>query len=256
MTNRAWNRDSVHALRTTLGVVAIGFSLGSRGFIWKLYLFLAGFWLLAWAVAAFAGLVWVLAPLGEVVQSGTVLPHVTDLIERLVAPLLVAVILPEVPLVILVISMGPPIILYYVLSFLDALLSPFSDALNSDRESRIDIGANPEIGDMPAIDSPTGPKPSGNHNQGAGMSDLKATFEAAVATGKALTKKPSNDMLLKLYAYFKQATEGDVKGERPGFMDFVGGAKYDAWAKIKGTAAEEAMTQYTKLIEHLKRDDS
>ncbi|MBI3150390.1 MAG: acyl-CoA-binding protein [Betaproteobacteria bacterium] len=88
------------------------------------------------------------------------------------------------------------------------------------------------------------------------MSDLKAKFEAAVAMSKTLTKKPGNDMLLKLYAYFKQATEGDVSGERPGFMDFVGGAKYDAWAKIKGTASDEAMTQYTKLIERLKRDES
>ncbi|CAG0973741.1 hypothetical protein BURK2_01446 [Burkholderiales bacterium] len=88
------------------------------------------------------------------------------------------------------------------------------------------------------------------------MSDLKTQFEAAVATSKTLTKKPSNDMLLKLYAYYKQATDGDVSGERPGFMDFVGGAKYDAWAKIKGTSADEAMTQYTKLIERLKRDES
>ncbi len=88
------------------------------------------------------------------------------------------------------------------------------------------------------------------------MSDLKAKFDAAVAASKKLTKKPSNEMLLKLYAYFKQATEGDVSGERPGFMDFVGGAKYDAWAKIKGTSAEEAMTQYAKLIERLQRDES
>lgn len=88
------------------------------------------------------------------------------------------------------------------------------------------------------------------------MSDLKAKFEAAVATSKTLTKKPSNDMLLKLYAHFKQATEGDVAGERPGFMDFVGGAKYDAWAKLKGTAADAAMEQYVKLIERLKRDES
>jgi acyl-CoA-binding protein len=88
------------------------------------------------------------------------------------------------------------------------------------------------------------------------MSDLKAKFEAAVATSKTLTKKPSNDMLLKLYAHFKQASEGDVKGERPGFMDFVGGAKYDAWAKLKGTASDAAMEQYIKLIDRLKRDES
>ena len=86
--------------------------------------------------------------------------------------------------------------------------------------------------------------------------DLKAKFEAAAAAAKQTKKKPDNATLLKLYSYYKQATDGDVKGDRPGGFDFVGGAKYDAWAKIKGTSADEAMTQYTKLIERLKRDES
>lgn len=87
------------------------------------------------------------------------------------------------------------------------------------------------------------------------MSDLTAKFEAAVAGSKTLKKKPSNDMLLKLYAFYKQATEGDVKGERPGFTDFVGAAKWDAWNKIKGTGSDEAKQQYVKLIERLKREE-
>ena len=65
--------------------------------------------------------------------------------------------------------------------------------------------------------------------------DLKAKFEAAAAAAKKTKKKPDNATLLKLYSYYKQATEGDVQGERPGGFDFVGGAKYDAWAKLKGT---------------------
>ena len=67
--------------------------------------------------------------------------------------------------------------------------------------------------------------------------DLKAKFEAAAAAAKQTKKKPDNATLLKLYSYYKQATEGDVKGERPGGFDFVGGAKYDAWAKLKGRPA-------------------
>ena len=47
--------------------------------------------------------------------------------------------------------------------------------------------------------------------------------------------------MLKLYSYYKQATEGDVQGARPGGFDFVGGAKYDAWAKLKGTSRDDAM---------------
>jgi acyl-CoA-binding protein len=87
------------------------------------------------------------------------------------------------------------------------------------------------------------------------MSDLKAQFETAVAASKTLTRKPSNDMLLRLYANYKQATEGDVGGQRPGMMDMVGGAKYDAWAKLKGTSREDAMQAYVKLIERLKREE-
>jgi diazepam-binding inhibitor (GABA receptor modulator, acyl-CoA-binding protein) len=84
--------------------------------------------------------------------------------------------------------------------------------------------------------------------------DLKSKFEAAAAAAKQTKKKPDNPTLLKLYSYYKQATEGDVQGSRPGGFDFVGGAKYDAWAKLKGTSREDAMTQYIKQVERLNRD--
>ena len=85
-------------------------------------------------------------------------------------------------------------------------------------------------------------------------SDLKTKFDAAAAAAKQTKKKPDNATLLKLYAYFKQATEGDVKGERPGGFDFVGGAKYDAWSKVKGTTTDDAMQNYIKQVEKLNRD--
>ena len=84
--------------------------------------------------------------------------------------------------------------------------------------------------------------------------DLKAKFEAAAAAAKKTKKKPDNATLLKLYANFKQSTEGDVAGDRPGGFDFVGGAKYDAWAKLKGTSRDEAMQNYIKQVEKLNRD--
>lgn len=87
------------------------------------------------------------------------------------------------------------------------------------------------------------------------MSDLQSQFDAAVATSKTLTRKPGNEILLRLYAHYKQATEGDVTGSRPGMLDMVGGAKYDAWAKLKGTSKDEAMQAYIKLIERLKREE-
>jgi len=84
--------------------------------------------------------------------------------------------------------------------------------------------------------------------------DLKAKFEAAAAAAKQTKRKPDNATLLKLYSYYKQATEGDVKGDRPGGMDFVGGAKHDAWAKLKGVSRDEAMTSYIKQVERLNRE--
>ena len=84
------------------------------------------------------------------------------------------------------------------------------------------------------------------------MSELKTQFEAAVADSKKLPERPSNDVLLQLYALYKQATDGDVEGKRPGFTDMIGRAKYDAWAAIKGTGTDDAMQRYVDLIESLK----
>ena len=84
------------------------------------------------------------------------------------------------------------------------------------------------------------------------MSDLKTQFEAAVAQSKNLSERPDNETLLRLYALYKQGTSGDATGTRPGFSDLIGRAKYDAWAKIKGTSKDDAMREYVDLIESLK----
>jgi acyl-CoA-binding protein len=84
------------------------------------------------------------------------------------------------------------------------------------------------------------------------MSDLATHFQSAVADSKTLGKRPDNDTLLKLYACYKQGSSGDVEGKRPGFTDLVGRAKFDAWAKLKGTPKEAAMQQYIDQVESLK----
>lgn len=84
------------------------------------------------------------------------------------------------------------------------------------------------------------------------MSDLKARFEQAAQDVQQLPKRPENDVLLKLYALYKQATVGDVTGARPGILDMQGRMKYDSWAKLKGTSSEQAMGDYIALVEQLK----
>lgn len=81
--------------------------------------------------------------------------------------------------------------------------------------------------------------------------DLAARFEDAQKRVKTLSKTPSNDDLLELYAFYKQATAGDVSGSRPGMLDLKGRAKYDAWAKKKGTTKDDAMTKYVALVDRL-----
>ena len=82
--------------------------------------------------------------------------------------------------------------------------------------------------------------------------ELKENFEKAVADSKLLPSKPNNEILLQLYSLYKQATEGDINIDPPGMFDFVAKAKYDAWTKLKGVNADDAMQQYIELVEGLK----
>lgn len=84
------------------------------------------------------------------------------------------------------------------------------------------------------------------------MSDLNAKFEQAGKDVQALSKKPDNDTLLKLYSLYKQGSTGDATGKRPGLTDFKGRAKYDAWAKLQGTSQDKAKQDYINLVEKLK----
>ena len=85
---------------------------------------------------------------------------------------------------------------------------------------------------------------------------MQEEFNSAVMRSKELTSRPSNEELLKLYSLYKQATEGDVTGERPGGFDFKGAAKYDAWKSIAGKAKEEAMQEYISLVNDLHSKES
>lgn len=81
--------------------------------------------------------------------------------------------------------------------------------------------------------------------------ELQQQFESAVARSKELTQRPSNEELLNLYGLFKQASEGDVTGDRPGGFDFKAIAKHDAWAELKGKSKEQAMQDYIALMDKL-----
>ena len=78
--------------------------------------------------------------------------------------------------------------------------------------------------------------------------DLKSTFDAAIKSAKSLKERPSDDDMLALYALYKQATDGDVSGSKPGMFDFVGRAKFEAWSELAGTSADDAMQKYIDKV--------
>jgi len=80
---------------------------------------------------------------------------------------------------------------------------------------------------------------------------LKNDFEKASEDVKSLPKRPDNPTLLALYSLYKQATEGDVQGKRPGMLDLKGRAKFDAWSARKGATADQAMREYVDLVKKL-----
>ena len=84
------------------------------------------------------------------------------------------------------------------------------------------------------------------------MPTTRQQFEQAQADLQALTERPDNETLLELYSLYKQATEGDASGERPGPFEFKARAKYDAWADRRGMDAQSAMDAYVKMVARLK----
>jgi len=83
------------------------------------------------------------------------------------------------------------------------------------------------------------------------MNDLEQAFEQSARDIQTLEKRPDNNTLLKLYALYKQGSEGDLERNQPGFFDFVGTAKYEAWARLNGMSRMDAMQRYIELVQQL-----
>lgn len=79
----------------------------------------------------------------------------------------------------------------------------------------------------------------------------KDAFDAAIARVNGLASKPPQDVQLELYGLYKQATAGDAGDKRPGALNMVARAKYDAWAAHRGTDKEAAMQAYIDLADEL-----
>ena len=83
---------------------------------------------------------------------------------------------------------------------------------------------------------------------------LDDDFKSATERVTQLSKRPPNDIMLQIYALYKQGNEGDVTGERPGFADFEGRAKFDSWNKLQGKSFEDAKQEYISLVKKLEQE--
>lgn len=79
-------------------------------------------------------------------------------------------------------------------------------------------------------------------------------FNSAVSIVRNLPKdgpvKPSDEVRLKFYAYFKQATHGPNDTPKPRFYQIVEVYKWDAWRRLGDMSKEDAMLNY---IQELRR---
>ena len=62
----------------------------------------------------------------------------------------------------------------------------------------------------------------------------------------------SNKLLL--YAYYKQATTGNINIEKPSILNFKDTAKWNAWNKQKNTNKNDAMLNYINLVNTLSKN--
>ncbi|KAF7638954.1 ACB domain-containing protein [Meloidogyne graminicola] len=87
-------------------------------------------------------------------------------------------------------------------------------------------------------------------------SNTSSLFDKAVSDLKNLPNDPDDVTKLELYGLFKQASIGDVSGEKPGILDFVGRAKFDSWSKNKGLTLEEAQRKYIEIVHKLVKNSN
>ncbi len=81
---------------------------------------------------------------------------------------------------------------------------------------------------------------------------LPEEFQDASERVKKLAKRPANAELLELYALYKQGTDGDISGKKPGFLDLKGRKKFEAWESKKGLSKESAQKSYVALVKKLE----
>ncbi|XP_048020617.1 acyl-CoA-binding domain-containing protein 5-B isoform X2 [Megalobrama amblycephala] len=82
---------------------------------------------------------------------------------------------------------------------------------------------------------------------------IQKRFEAAVKVIRSLPEDGSydlsDDMLVMLYSYYKQATAGPCNTLKPNSWDPIGKAKWEAWKALGNMTKDQAMMEYVQEIQ-------
>ncbi|CAL1536535.1 unnamed protein product [Lymnaea stagnalis] len=81
-------------------------------------------------------------------------------------------------------------------------------------------------------------------------------FEKAKERLNSLKEDPGPNVKLKIYGLFKQATQGKCNAPKPGMMDLVGKAKWNAWNELGDMTQDDAQKAYIKVVEELAGAES
>jgi len=76
-------------------------------------------------------------------------------------------------------------------------------------------------------------------------------FQNAKMTLNKLQNDPGNEVKLKMYSLFKQATEGKNETKKPSAFNFVAQVKWTAWNDLGDMTKDEAKAAYADIVDGL-----
>ena len=87
------------------------------------------------------------------------------------------------------------------------------------------------------------------------MSRVEDDFLNACQRVEEFYTRLNNSTIRKIYAHYKQATEGDVSGKRPSVLKLRDRIKFDSWSSISGMSKDDAKIAYIELVNNLEFEE-
>lgn len=83
--------------------------------------------------------------------------------------------------------------------------------------------------------------------------DLDTLFQEAYEKASNMTEALPQDVMLRIYAYYKQATSGEPKGGYHQNFDLRNAFKLNAWMQVQHLTPDEAKRLYIETINSITK---